>query len=58
MNTTRMHFRTHIRASMRGQSGFADNEYAHGMIEHPGDVGKLLKALDDLKTESPTNSGR
>ena len=24
------------------------NEYADGMIEHDGDVGKLLKALDDL----------
>ncbi len=48
MNTTRMHFRTHVRASMRGQSGMPDNEYADGMIEHDGDVGKLLKALDDL----------
>jgi arylsulfatase len=24
------------------------NEYADGMVEHDGDVGKLLKALDDL----------
>jgi hypothetical protein len=28
---------------MRGQSGMPDNEYADGMIEHDGDVGKLLK---------------
>jgi arylsulfatase A-like enzyme len=48
MNTTRMHLRTHVRASMRGQSGMPDNEYADGMIEHDGDVGKLLKTLDDL----------
>ena len=48
MNTTRMHLYTHVRASMRGQSGMPDNEYADGMIEHDGDVGKLLKALDDL----------
>jgi arylsulfatase A-like enzyme len=54
MNTTRMHFRTHVRASMRGQSGFADNEYADGMIEHDGDVGKLLKALDDLNITKDT----
>ena len=25
-----------------------DNEYADGMIEHDDDVGKLLKALDEL----------
>ncbi len=48
MNTTRMHVFTHVRASMRGQSGMKGNEYADGMIEHDGDVGKLLKALDDL----------
>src|SRR5258707_15612444 len=48
MNTTRTHLYTHVRASMRGQSGMPDNEYADGMIEHDGDVGKLLKALDDL----------
>jgi arylsulfatase len=39
MNTTRMHAFTHVRASMRGQSGMPDNEYADGMIEHDGDVG-------------------
>jgi len=48
MNTTRMHLFTHVRPSMRGQSGMPDNEYADGMIEHDGDVGKLLKVLDDL----------
>ncbi|EJT01973.1 arylsulfatase [Rhizobium sp. CCGE 510] len=48
MNTTRMHVFTHVRDSMKGQSGMPGNEYADGMIEHDGDVGKLLKALDDL----------
>jgi arylsulfatase len=49
MNTTRMHVFTHVRPSMLGQSGMPGNEYADGMIEHDGDVGKLLKTIDDLK---------
>ncbi|MBY3104500.1 arylsulfatase [Rhizobium laguerreae] len=48
MNTTRMHAFTHVRESMRGQSGMSGNEYADGMVEHDGDVGKLLKKLDEL----------
>jgi arylsulfatase A-like enzyme len=48
MNTTRMHAFTHVRDSMKGQSGMPGNDYADGMIEHDGDVGKLLKAVDDL----------
>jgi arylsulfatase A-like enzyme len=48
MNFTRMHIFTHVRASMRGQSGMPGNEYADGMVEHDQDVGKLLKQLDDL----------
>ncbi|MEM5277715.1 arylsulfatase [Cupriavidus taiwanensis] len=54
MNTTRMHVFTHVRESMRGQSGMPGNEYADGMIEHDGHVGKLLKALDDLKVADNT----
>ena len=54
MNTTRMHVFTHVRESMQGQSGMPGNEYADGMIEHDGDVGKLLKALDDLKIADDT----
>jgi hypothetical protein len=54
MNFTRMHIFTHVRASMRGQSGMPDNEYADGMIEHDNDVGKLLKLLDDLKIADNT----
>jgi len=54
MNTTRMHVFTHVRPSMQGQSGMPGNEYADGMIEHDGDVGKLLKALDDLGVANNT----
>ncbi|SAK46140.1 sulfatase [Caballeronia catudaia] len=54
MNTTRMHMYTHIRPSMQGQSGMPGNDYADGMIEHDGDVGKLLKSLDDLKIADNT----
>jgi len=54
MNFTRMHVFTHVRESMRGQSGMPGNEYADGMIEHDGGVGKLLKLLDDLKITEDT----
>lgn len=54
MNTTRMHAFTHVRPSMQGQSGMKGNDYADGMIEHDGDVGKLLKALDDLNIADNT----
>jgi arylsulfatase len=54
MNTTRMHMFTHVRESMRGQSGMPGNEYADGMIEHDGHIGQLLKALDDLKIADDT----
>jgi arylsulfatase A-like enzyme len=30
------------------------NEYADGMLEHDGDVGKRLKTLDDLKITDNT----
>ena len=48
MNTTRMHIFTHIRPEFHGKSGMPGNDYADGMYEHDQDVGKLLKALDDL----------
>jgi arylsulfatase len=49
MNSTRMHFRTHVRAEHRDQPGLtARTEYADGMIEHDAMVGKILKALDDM----------
>jgi len=45
-NGTRMHFRTHVRAEHRGKSG--QDEYSDGMVEHDGNVGDLLKVIDDL----------
>ena len=47
-NGTRMHLRTHVRASHRGVYKHGDSEYIDGMIEHDITVGELLKALDDL----------
>jgi arylsulfatase A-like enzyme len=54
MNTTRMHVFTHIREANKGISGMPGNDYADGMIEHDRDVGKLLKALDDLGVANNT----
>ncbi len=54
MNFTHMHAFTHIRPSMQGQSGMPGNDYADGMLEMDGDVGKLMKALDDLKITNNT----
>jgi arylsulfatase len=48
-NSTRMHFRTHVRAEHRSPKGAtALTEYADGMVEHDATVGSLLKTLDDL----------
>ena len=48
-NSTRMHFRTHVRPEHRSPKGTtALTEYADGMVEHDATVGSLLKALDDL----------
>jgi arylsulfatase A-like enzyme len=54
MNTTRMHIFTHIRPEYHGKSGMPGNDYADGMLEHDQDVGKLLKALDDLGVSKDT----
>ncbi|MDF2191580.1 arylsulfatase [Paraflavitalea sp. CAU 1676] len=54
MNFTRMHFETHIRPSMQGQSGMPGNGYADGMIEMDNNVGKLLNLLDELKITDNT----
>jgi len=47
-NGTRMHFRTHVRASHRDISGPSGNNYHDGMVEHDMQVGELLKLLDKL----------
>jgi arylsulfatase A-like enzyme len=43
---TRMHFRTHVKAELRGISG--QDEYSDGMIEHDMHIGKFLELLDEL----------
>ncbi len=43
---TRMHFRTHVKAELRGISG--QDEYGDGMVEHDMHIGKFLKVLDEL----------
>jgi arylsulfatase A-like enzyme len=48
-NSTRMHFRTHVRDSRRDKPGLdSRTEYADGMIEHDATIGQILKTLDDL----------
>jgi len=55
MNTTRMHFRTHVRDEHRSPPGLtARTEYGDGMVEHDAIVGTILKALDDLGVASDT----
>ena len=54
-NSTRMHFRTHVRDDRRSPPGLtARTEYADGMVEHDGHVGLLLKKLDDLGIANDT----
>jgi arylsulfatase A-like enzyme len=48
-NSTRMHYRTHVRDAHRDKPGLtARTEYADGMIEHDATIGQILKAVDDL----------
>jgi arylsulfatase A-like enzyme len=48
MNTTRMHFRTHVKEENRSAPGLtALTEYADGMIEHDAIVGQILDALEE-----------
>ena len=48
-NSTRMHFRTHVRESHRDKPGLTSRtEYDDGMIEHDAMIGTILKAVDDL----------
>ncbi|HKP36189.1 MAG TPA: arylsulfatase, partial [Pyrinomonadaceae bacterium] len=55
MNTTRMHFRTHVREEHRDKPGLTSRtEYADGMIEHDNVVGTILKAVDDLGIANDT----
>ncbi|GLR88504.1 arylsulfatase [Bradyrhizobium iriomotense] len=54
-NSTRMHFRTHVRADHRDKPGLnSRTEYADGMIEHDATIGTILKSLDDLGIANDT----
>jgi len=46
VNTTRMHIYTHLKPESVGKTGLGLE--ADGMVEHDGEVGRLLKKLDDL----------
>jgi arylsulfatase A-like enzyme len=45
-NSTRMHIWTHLKPASQGKTGLGI--YPDGMVEHDGQVGELLKKLDDL----------
>jgi arylsulfatase A-like enzyme len=45
-NSTRMHIWTHLKEESAGKTGLG--VYPDGMVEHDGQVGQLLKKLDDL----------
>jgi len=49
---TRMHFRTHVKAELRGISG--QDEYSDGMVEHDRHIGLFLKKLDELEIAGNT----
>lgn len=55
---TRMHIYTHLRPESRGKAfPFTNNSediYSDGMLEHDGQVGQLLAALDQLKVAKNT----
>ena len=52
INTSRMHFYTHLKPESKGKTGLGI--YADGMVEHDGHVGELLNLLDDLKITDNT----
>jgi arylsulfatase A-like enzyme len=54
INTTHMHFRTHVKPESAGQSGRWQSPYHDAMIDHDRNVGTVLKALDDLGIANDT----
>ncbi|CAN5117006.1 arylsulfatase [soil metagenome] len=47
-NTSHMHFRTHAKPEIVGQSGRWQSEYHDVMMEHDKIVGEIVKQLDEL----------
>ena len=54
INTTHMHLRTHTKPTSLGQAGRFQSPYHDTMIDHDGNVGTVLKALDDLGITNDT----
>jgi len=52
VNTSRMHFYTHLKPESKGKTGLG--VYADGMVEHDGQVGELLNLLDELEITDNT----
>ena len=52
LNTSRMHFYTHLKPESAGVTGLGI--FADGMVEHDGHVGQLLDLLDKLKIDENT----
>jgi arylsulfatase len=46
LNTTRMHYVTHVPEKWAGKSGL--NFYADGMLQHDAEVGQVLDKVDEL----------
>ncbi|HZP71079.1 MAG TPA: arylsulfatase [Pseudolabrys sp.] len=51
-NSTRMHIFTHLKKESEGKTGLGT--YPDGMVEHDGQVGELLKLVDDLGAADDT----
>ena len=54
INTTHMHLRTHTKPASLGQAGRWQSPYHDAMVDHDGNVGTVLKALDDLGIANDT----
>ena len=52
LNTSRMHFYTHLKPKSEGVTG--QGIYADGMVEHDGHIGQVLDLLDELKATDNT----
>ena len=58
MNTTRMHVFTHVReVDDAARAACPEIEYADGMIEHDGDVGKLLEVVRRTRSRRQHDRG-
>ena len=49
LNTTHMHFRTHIKDGSRGKAGRWQSEYHDTMVDHDELVGQVLDFLDEQR---------